>query len=279
MNDHKLASTIDSPETFTTGRSRKWKSVWALLLGLPGFFLMLFLRQLGEGVAFIGLGVYFLSVQYFLSCGNPRAVRQDWDLILKLNFVLLASVVTGLWVRSRHTELAFLKFTIFTFVCSFAGAALAGSVARTNARIHLGLRSCRRALLAGVVLLFAIALAIAVGVIPPLRADTFPDADPQAATYTFLVFIAFNLLAAAALWFTVFRSSKHGRVSKAVPGIFALLILMFAFALTGAGLVFRGHGPAINATTILLHICAATECAVALLALVTALFAPNKSVL
>ena len=61
------------------------------------------------------------------------------------------------------------------------------------------LQFCRRILLTGAGVFVAAALPAAAGVIPPVKADTFPSTAPQRAVAAFWGNVAFNLLAAAAL--------------------------------------------------------------------------------
>jgi ABC-type dipeptide/oligopeptide/nickel transport system permease component len=60
--------------------------------------------------------------------------------------------------------------------------------------MKLSLKSCRSLLLTSAALVIAAALAIAVGVIPAVKADTFPRATPERAALAFEVVVGLSLL-------------------------------------------------------------------------------------
>jgi len=104
------------------------KIIIAFVLSVLSFFLMFFL---GEGIsvyaAFIGLGIYFFIAQYYLSRGNPKALSQDWLIILTLNSVLILTVISALFAEENATaKMQTLIILIITSICSVAGAVLAG---------------------------------------------------------------------------------------------------------------------------------------------------------
>ena len=116
------------------GIGRKRKIVLAFFLGAFSFFLSFFLNEVfgefGEYAQFIGMGACFLISQYLLSRGNPQALREDWPLIIALNFTTLCVLIKVLAVESKKTLLVMVLLTIFTVACSYAGAALAARTAR-----------------------------------------------------------------------------------------------------------------------------------------------------
>jgi hypothetical protein len=109
------------------GFSCKLKMLIAVILGVLSFFLMFFLGEVfGDYAAFIGIGAFFLSSQYFLSRGNPQALRKDWPLIIALNFTLLSATLICLVVEpNKGAKLATLCLAVLAVACSYAGAALA----------------------------------------------------------------------------------------------------------------------------------------------------------
>ncbi len=80
--------------------------------------------------AFIGTWVCFFFTQFFLSYGNPRAVRKDWPVIAALNFAPFCSVIISWVFVNQRAALAILVVAGLTLVCSYAGAALAALIAR-----------------------------------------------------------------------------------------------------------------------------------------------------
>ena len=121
--------TLDQPIA-KRGIPRKWKSVLALCLGVVGPFVWFVLAETVGGYAmYIGPGGYFLLSQYFLSSGNPQALRSDWPCILRLNFWMLCmTVVLIVWQKEVH--MLWLAVLGCTLACSCAGAALAALAAR-----------------------------------------------------------------------------------------------------------------------------------------------------
>lgn len=111
---------------------RRWKIVLSFLLGLLSIFLMFGLGETWGGHAmFPGMAAYFLISQYFLSRGNPQAVRKDWPLILALNLPSLVSTSICLIVEPTWgSKLPALCLTLLAVACSYAGAGLAARTAR-----------------------------------------------------------------------------------------------------------------------------------------------------
>jgi hypothetical protein len=134
----------------------------------------------------------------------------------------------------------------------------------------------RRSLLLSAALLVLAALVIILGVIPPVKTDTFPLATPERAVGAFMVSAALYLLFAAALVIIGLRAA--GRTRRLTFGLWslALLTFSFAFALNDAAFAFRGHGPALHVAVILLHCCTGGLLVAALLTLTNALFLPKR---
>ena len=125
MNKNETPPTpeLREPPIPNRGSPPKWKSVSALCLGAVGLFVWFVLAESVGGYAMlIGTGGYFLLSQYFLSSGNPQALRSDWPLILRLNSWILCVTV---FISAQRPWLA-----ICTVACSSAGAALAARIAR-----------------------------------------------------------------------------------------------------------------------------------------------------
>jgi len=92
---------------------------------------------LNWGCAFVvGMWICFLIAQFFLSRGNPRALRQDWPVIAALNFAPFGSVIVVWALVTGAAALAMLVVANITLGCSCAGAALAAFIARLRARMR-----------------------------------------------------------------------------------------------------------------------------------------------
>ena len=134
------------------GMSRKWRVALAFSIGVSLFsmpFFLAFVSWILTGeiggpalcfcVSFLGMSFCFLIAQYFLSCGNPQALRKDWPSIIAMNLAPFAFCLGFIaWAflakRSRGVMIV-VTMTIIVLVCSYAGAALATLVARRRLRV------------------------------------------------------------------------------------------------------------------------------------------------
>ena len=116
--------------------------------------------------------------------------------------------------------------------------------------------SCRRNLLAGFILLVAVALLISIGVIPSVVADTAHGSYAHTNGVFLGATVAFDLLAALLLGLAVWRSQDHDHSSKGTLGITAFLALLLGLSYCGLGALFSGYGPALRIASVLLFLCA-----------------------
>ena len=104
----------------------------AFLLSIVGLFVFFgFGETLGEMAGFIGGVAYCLIAQFFLSLGHPQPLRQDWPIILCLNFMVFLNAILNLTLEpgaAAHPTI--LIMVAAALVCSYAGAALAALIAR-----------------------------------------------------------------------------------------------------------------------------------------------------
>ena len=135
--------------TPNSGMSRKWKTVLACALGvalisLACFVFTVLMAVLGNEpgtvalsmcAVFIGVWVCFFITQFFLSYGNPRALRKDWPVIAALNFAPFCSVIMFWAFVTWKAALAILVVAGITLAFSYAGAALATLIARRRLRV------------------------------------------------------------------------------------------------------------------------------------------------
>jgi hypothetical protein len=109
------------------------KKIIAFILGLISFFLMFALGEgLGIGAAFLGIAIYYLISQYFLSRGNPQALFKDWLIILILNSVLLVTSVLVLIIEPGESEKMQSLVVIISLASSILGAGIAAMLAKKN---------------------------------------------------------------------------------------------------------------------------------------------------
>ena len=105
----------------------------AFLLSIVGLFVFFgFGETLGYMAGFISVVAYCVIAQFFLSLGHPQALRQDWPVILCLNFMLLLSMVLCFTLEHNNpgAHLTALVMAGIAVACSYAGAALAARIAR-----------------------------------------------------------------------------------------------------------------------------------------------------
>jgi hypothetical protein len=88
------------------------------------------------GILFGGMAGYLVLAQFLLSNGHPQAVRTDWPLVLALNlFSILIPVMVFLGEHSLTKALFWLGVAAASVACSYAGAVLAGQVARRKVQV------------------------------------------------------------------------------------------------------------------------------------------------
>jgi uncharacterized membrane protein HdeD (DUF308 family) len=126
-----------SPLPTAKSPRRPWVSRWlvGILLGFVSLFLMFFLGEsFGEPAMYIGVGAFALGAQLFLSRGHVAALRQDWPIILCLNFMLLLSMVLCFTLEHNNPGAHFsaLVMAAIAVACSYAGAGLAARLARNR---------------------------------------------------------------------------------------------------------------------------------------------------
>jgi len=143
--------------------------------------------------------------------------------------------------------------------------------------MRISLKFCRNSLFVSAALLIVVAFVVALGVIPPVKADTFPLATPEKAVPAFWVNVIFNLTAATALGIMGYRTIARSRFSTSILVLLSILIFIFSYALIDAALACRSHGLAMHHASLFLIFCAMTGFIVALLVMATATFFPKRS--
>ena len=137
---------------------------------------------------------------------------------------------------------------------------------------------CRRSLLIAAVLLVAVALVIPAAVIPPVRADTFPGATPWDAVPAFWTIVIFHVCAAAVAGSTAAWTTTERRpLPPLVLVVLALLLLLSAYALEEPGRAYTREGPAMQAASVFVLACAASDLVAAVLVITAASFLPKRA--
>jgi len=119
-------------------------------------------------------------------------------------------------------------------------------------------RSCRRNLLAGFILLVAVALLIPIGVIPSVLADTDPGINAGPCGKFFGITVVFDLMAAAILASALWRPRERDPSSKGTLGTTAFLALLLglAYGAFGIGILVGEFGPGLRVASVVLVLCA-----------------------
>ena len=104
----------------------------AFFLGLIAFVLLFNLAEaFGVYASYIGMAAVCFILQYLLSRGNPRAVRQDWPMILAMNSLsLFVGIMALLLEPNRGAALEGALIAPFGIAGAFVGAAVAARAAR-----------------------------------------------------------------------------------------------------------------------------------------------------
>lgn len=110
-----------------------------------------------------------------------------------------------------------------------------------------------------IVLLALVALVVAVGVVPPVRAGDVPNITSDRAVPAFWVIAAIHLVAALALLGVLVLSKGHDRVSTSVLLITGVVIWLAGFALGDAGKAPLEVEPSLQTVSVLLFGCVAAD--------------------
>ena len=207
----------------------------------------------------VAAALYLAFCQFWVA---PRGSRGFWA---KLP-TLVASVTPLLVGLVPWTPLAF-GIPVLTSGClgSVVGAMIAQRVTATplegtpTADSSNRGRSCRRNLLAGFILLVAVALLIPTGVIPSVLADTAPNFNAGPTGGVLGITVVFDLLAAAILASAVWRPRERDPSSKGTLGTTAFLALWLALTYGALGIAFLFFGlggPSLRIASVLLILCA-----------------------
>ena len=133
----------------------------------------------------------------------------------------------------------------------------------------------RRVLLVCAVLFVLVSLVVALGVIPPVKADTYPGVKHDKVAAAFWINIGLNLLSAFSLFFISLRSTKRNWKSTSVLIIMGFLILLLGLAFADAASAYQNHGPSMQTASILLFVCALVDFLGGVTIIIVALLRPK----
>jgi hypothetical protein len=135
----------------------------------------------------------------------------------------------------------------------------------------------QRMVLGCAVLLAAVAIVEALGVIPPVQTATFPGATPESAVPAFWVNIGLNFIAGAILVCIAIWSKGRSWLSTSVLVVTGLVIMFLGIALADAFFAFQAAGPSMQTVAMLLFFCAAADFLAGVLVVITAFLLPKKT--
>ena len=136
--------------------------------------------------------------------------------------------------------------------------------------------SSRRMLLGCTILLVLVAILLALSVIPAVKSDNSPGANPDRAVPAFWVNFGLILFAAIACAVIVIVSKERSRASTTSLVVVGLVVLMLGLALVDAASAYRSHGPSMQSISTLLFICAAVDILVGITLGVVAFLRPKS---
>jgi len=128
----------------------------------------------------------------------------------------------------------------------------------------------QRFLMLGAALLLVSAALVAFGVIPLVRADTFPGAMPDSAVLAFWANVLFVLLVAAAAVASARLGSNHPTLRRVLAGVPGFLALALGLLLIDAAAAFSGHGAAMHGAVVALWVCVGLDVAAGIAMVVSA---------
>ena len=118
---------------------------------------------------------------------------------------------------------------------------------------------CKRTLLACAALFVVIAFVIALGIIPPAKADTHPGVNHELVAGIFWVIVILNLVSAFILFRIATWSSQRILKNITVLIILGIFVLIIGLILADGASAWQDHGPSMQFASILLFICAGLE--------------------
>jgi hypothetical protein len=205
----------------------------------------------GEIVAAcIAAGLYLAFCEFWLAPRGNRFLHKLPSLLA----VLAPSVATAhSWTRP-------VPWLISACIGALVGASLAQMVTlghRTTVPeppAVNGRSRCRNFLLAGFIMLLAVALLILVGVLPPVLADTTPGFRSASAGSFLVVTVLFAFLAALRAGSSLWRHRGNDPLSKTTLGMIAFVALFLTLSYAGSIGVGAQH-PGMRTALVLLAVC------------------------
>jgi MFS family permease len=138
-------------------------------------------------------------------------------------------------------------------------------------------RSPRRLIIGGAVLLAAAAVALVLGVAPPFRFDTFPGVDPEGASRSHMEQAGIAALLALALAIAAARVTDRSRVWIGILFVLGALVFLLGIPLAGIAPALLVHGPHLRTAIFIMFLCGLAHFAAGGLAVVAASRLPGPA--
>jgi len=113
----------------------------------------------------------------------------------------------------------------------------------------------------GAALMLVSAAIVAFGMIPLVRADTFPGAAPDRAVPAFWANVLLVLLVVAAAVTSSRLGSNRATLRRVLAGVAGFLALVLGLLLIDAAAAFSGHGPGMHRAVVALWVCVCLDVA------------------
>jgi hypothetical protein len=132
-------------------------------------------------------------------------------------------------------------------------------------------RNRRLVLRVAAALALGVAIIVAVGVIPLVRADTSPHATPGRAIPAFWGNIILQVLVGMALFGISFIRRTGDRASKVPAVVVGLIALALGLGLLDAAMAYQGEGPGMLGASIALYVCVGFDFLIGVIAFLAAI--------
>jgi len=220
--------------------------------------------RIGEVLAMCtAAGLYLAFCEFWLAPRDSRFLTKLPSLLGVLAPLVVAAAT--FWIR----PMPWLASACFG---ALAGALLGQVVSSSHKAENQAVAACpgksRSLLLAGFIMLVAVALVIPLGVIPLVVADTTPGFRPGSAGSFLAATVAFALLAALLAGFALWRHHGNDPLSKTTLGMIAFIAFFLTLVYAGSIGVGASH-PGMRTALVLLGICAILALIVTALVTVT----------
>lgn len=142
--------------------------------------------------------------------------------------------------------------------------------------MQLSLHVYRRMIFIYAVIFAAIALALMIGVIEPVKVEASIDATKAIAVKAFWVNIGLNLLSSVVLVLIAIRFKTQIWNAVPVHVVVGIVAILLGVMLADAASAYHSHGSSMQAASLILFFCAAADFLVGVMLVTTAFLQPEK---